>query len=157
MTSFLLLGIGWWISGVTPVDSFPVVVTPTLQESLRTLHIPPFLRDTIWIYHAQWKEETLDVVIDDILGKHEPITFAVGIQHDTVRFVEVLVYRESYGGEIQDPKFLQYFQQKTFASPLSPGQDIPRIAGATISVNAITLGVRRTLWLLQQVHQDSHR
>ena len=146
-----LLLLAWMIPGVTVLDSLPVAVTPALQESVRARKLPSFLRDTVWIYTVLQEEDTLRVVVDDVLGKHEPITFAVAVKGDTVRFVQVLVYREPYGGEIQDPRFLAHFQGKTGRDPLVPGKSVPRIAGATISVNAITLGVRRALWLLSRI------
>lgn len=143
--------VAWVIPGVTVLDSLPVAVTPALQDSVKRAGLPPFLRETVWVYTAlaDSEEDTLKVVVDDVLGKHEPITFAVGIRNDTVRFVEVLAYREPYGGEIQNPRFLERYRGKTSAHPLRPGKDIPRIAGATISVNALTQGVRRALWLLE--------
>ncbi len=153
MMSLLLLS--WGVPGVAVLDSLSVAVTPVLQESVRIRGWPPFLRDTVWIYTALREEETLRVVVDDVRGKHEPITFAVGVRDDTVRFVEILAYREPYGGEIQDPRFLTHFEGKTRNDPFQPGKDIPRIVGATISVQSITLGVQRALWLLKHLASTS--
>ncbi len=145
--------LGWIVAGVMPVDSVPVPITPALQRAARDHGFPPFLRDTVWVYRAIWQGETLQVVVDDVMGKHEPINFAMGVQGDTVRFVEVLAYREPYGGEIQNPRFLSHFQGKTETDAWRPGKDIPRIAGATISVRAITVGTRRGLWLIRYVEE----
>jgi hypothetical protein len=44
------------------------------------------------------------LVVDEVIGKFELITYAVAIGNDgTVRQVEVLSYRESHGHEIRLP------------------------------------------------------
>jgi len=41
-----------------------------------------------------------------VIGKHELITYAVGIGSDgAVRGVEILDYRETRGGEVRDPRW----------------------------------------------------
>ena len=62
-----------------------------------------------------------------------------------IRSVEILVYRESQGSEVQDPKFLKQFEGKVLADPIRPGKDIQNISGATLSVRSVSLGSRRAL------------
>ena len=84
------------------------------------------------------------VVVDDVIGKFERITYAVGIGADgAVRQVEVLSYRESHGQEIRLPAWRRQFVGKTAASPLRVGEDIASISGATLSCAHVTEGVRR--------------
>jgi Na+-translocating ferredoxin:NAD+ oxidoreductase RnfG subunit len=84
------------------------------------------------------------VVVDDVIGKFELISYAVGIALDgTVRQVEVLSYRESHGHEIRLPAWRRQFAGKGPASPLRVGEDIANISGATLSCNHVTDGVRR--------------
>jgi Na+-translocating ferredoxin:NAD+ oxidoreductase RnfG subunit len=85
-------------------------------------------------------------IIDHEVGKMDPITFMTVISpQGSVRSVEILVYRESQGSEVHEPRFLKQYENKTLASPLREGQDIQNISGATLSVRAVTTGVRRDL------------
>jgi hypothetical protein len=84
------------------------------------------------------------LIIDEVLGKHEYITFAVGLTvGGTVKQVEIMEYRESYGGEVRDPKWRAQFAGKTARDPLRLDQDIKNISGATLSSRHVTEGVRR--------------
>jgi thiamine biosynthesis lipoprotein len=83
-------------------------------------------------------------VIDDVLGKEQPITYMVAFDRElTVRSVEILAYRESRGGEIRQADWRAQFAGTTPQSPLRIGSDIRNIAGATISCRSLTEGVRR--------------
>ena len=84
------------------------------------------------------------VFVDDVLGKFERITFAVGIAPDgTVRQIEILSYRESHGGEVRLPAWRNQFAGKGPASALRVGEDVSNISGATLSCKHVTDGVRR--------------
>ncbi len=88
---------------------------------------------------------------DSAIGKHELIDFAVALNPDgSVKGVEILEYRETYGAEVQAAKWRVQFTGKTVESPLKLHDDIQNIAGATLSSNNITKGVRRVLhtWAL---------
>jgi Na+-translocating ferredoxin:NAD+ oxidoreductase RnfG subunit len=72
------------------------------------------------------------------------ITYAVALTPDgAVKRVEVLEYRETYGGEIRNPAWRQQFVGKRFGSQLQLGKDIKNISGATLSSRHVTDGVRR--------------
>jgi len=82
-------------------------------------------------------------VIDDALGKSEPITYMVAVDPALrVRRVEILAYRESRGGEVRQDGWRSQFQGKDSSSPLRVGSDIRNVAGATISCRSVTDGVR---------------
>ena len=84
------------------------------------------------------------VVVDEVIGKFELITYAVGIGLDgAVKQVEILSYRESHGHEIRLPAWRKQFVGKTAASPLHVGDDIANISGATLSCQHVTDGVKR--------------
>ena len=84
--------------------------------------------------------------LDEVKGKTRLITYLVGVEPDgRVNDVDVLVYRESYGGEIGYETFRKQFRGKSSPDRLTPGKDIKNISGATISVRAITGGVKRIL------------
>jgi len=68
--------------------------------------------------------------------------------------VDVLVYREPYGGEVAYEAWRKQFRGKTTSDPLKVDKDIRSISGATISVNAVTAGVRTALTDLTRWHQE---
>jgi Na+-translocating ferredoxin:NAD+ oxidoreductase RnfG subunit len=84
--------------------------------------------------------------VDRVLGKHEMITYAVAMSADgVVKRVEILEYRETYGGEIRNPPWRQQFVGKRYGSPVQLGNDIKNISGATLSSRHVTDGIRRLL------------
>lgn len=85
-------------------------------------------------------------VVDEVIGKHELITYAVGLDgQGAVKQIEVLDYRESYGHEIRDPGWRTQFVGKTAVAPLQLDADVRNISGATLSCRHIADGVRRVL------------
>lgn len=85
-------------------------------------------------------------VVREVKGKDQPITFLVATDTaDRLRDVDILVYREPYGGEVAYDAWRRQFRGKSTDDALQVGRDIRTISGATISVNAVTLGVRNAL------------
>jgi hypothetical protein len=84
-------------------------------------------------------------VLDHVIGKHLYIDYAVSLEGGRIKRVDILAYRESYGGEIRSPSWLAQFVGKTNASPLKVGNDIRNISGATLSSLHVTEGVKRIL------------
>jgi FMN-binding protein len=88
------------------------------------------------------------VLVDEVIGKQELITYAVGIAADGgLRGVEILDYRETRGGEVRDPRWRAQFIGKHHGAPLTLDGDIQNISGATLSCRHVTQGVRRLLAL----------
>lgn len=84
--------------------------------------------------------------VDQVLGKHEFITYAVGITgKGAVRGVEILEYRETYGSEVRTPEWRKQFVGKDSSAPLKVGSDIVNLSGATLSSSHVSAGVRRLL------------
>ena len=85
-------------------------------------------------------------VVDYVIGKHLLIDYTVGISAaKEVLDVEILSYRESYGGEIRSKNWLGQFAGKTLSSPLTLNRDITNIGGATLSARHVTEGIKRIL------------
>jgi Na+-translocating ferredoxin:NAD+ oxidoreductase RnfG subunit len=85
-------------------------------------------------------------IFDRVVGKHLYIDYAVALDPGgRVRNVEILQYRESYGGEIRSPSWLAQFVGKSSASALQVGGDIRNISGATLSSHHVTEGVKRIM------------
>ena len=105
---------------------------------------------------AVWKVAKNDAflgwfVVDEVVGKHEFITYALAISPEgSVLGVEIMSYRETHGGEVRDAKWRARFVGKTIHDPLRLDQDIPNISGATLSSRNVANGVKRLL-ALQQV------
>jgi Na+-translocating ferredoxin:NAD+ oxidoreductase RnfG subunit len=86
------------------------------------------------------------VIVDQAVGKHEFITYAVGIAvGGKVKGIEIMEYQESYGYQIRDEKWRRQFAGKDAQAPLKLTQDIVNISGATLSCAHITGGVRRVM------------
>jgi Na+-translocating ferredoxin:NAD+ oxidoreductase RnfG subunit len=86
------------------------------------------------------------LVVDDVLGKHEFITYAVALTPGgAVHQVEIMDYRETYGAEVRNEKWRAQFVGKTVAAPLKLDEDIKNISGATLSCRHVTDGVKRLL------------
>ena len=109
-----------------------------------------------WKKQAVWRAEKSGqlvgwFIVDEVVGKHEFITYAAGLTPDgKVRGIEILVYRETHGYQVRNPEWRHHFEGKTLADPFKLEQDIPNIAGATLSCKNVTNGVKRLL-ALQQV------
>ncbi|HYR59069.1 MAG TPA: FMN-binding protein [Chthoniobacteraceae bacterium] len=85
-------------------------------------------------------------IVDYVIGKHLAIDYAVALSPDgAVRQIEILQYRESYGGEIRNADWRKQFAGKTARSPLALNSDIRNISGATLSCRHVTEGVKRVL------------
>jgi electron transport complex protein RnfG len=87
-------------------------------------------------------------IVDEVIGKHELITYAVAIDpQGVVRGIEILDYRETRGGEVRDPRWRAQFVGKGPRDALRLGEDIQNLSGATLSSRHITDGVRRLVVL----------
>jgi uncharacterized protein with FMN-binding domain len=92
------------------------------------------------------------VIVDRVIGKHEFITLAVGINpNGTVKQIEIMQYQESYGYEVREASWRAQFVGKSASSPLELNGDIVNIGGATLSSRHVTEGVKRIL----QVYETS--
>lgn len=92
------------------------------------------------------------VFVDNVIGREDFITYAVGIDATgALTPVEILEYRESHGGEIRNRRWLAQFAGRAEPEELAFRADIKNIAGATLSSEHVTAGVRRLLALWQQV------
>jgi hypothetical protein len=89
------------------------------------------------------------VFVDEVLGRQDMITYAVAIDPSgKMTPVEVLSYRESHGGEIRGTAWRRQFDGRQGLDHLRFGTDIKNIAGATLSCEHVTQGVRwvTALW-----------
>src|ERR1700681_1208620 len=104
-----------------------------------------------------WKAESAGrllgfFIFDRVIGKHLYIDYVVALDPGgRIRSVEILQYRESYGGEIRSASWLAQFVGKSSASPLQVGSDIRNISGATLSSHHVTEGVKRIMAIVSRL------
>lgn len=125
----------------------PIIITEDLQEKMRVASSirHPFQRDRIWkAADGSW------LIIDEVVGKHEVITYAVAINpNGSISGIEILEYVESYGYEVAEAQWRKQFVGKTANDPIKLNQDIQNIGGATLSCKHLTDGVKRVAVLYE--------
>ena len=115
------------------------ILFPGIDMGTRWTNIGPRTR-------VLWGPDKEALFIDRVLGKHDFITYAVAIgPSGKVKGVEIMDYRETYGGQIRDKDWRQKFVGKSSHDPITLDQDIPNISGATLSSKHVTDGIHRIL------------
>jgi Na+-translocating ferredoxin:NAD+ oxidoreductase RnfG subunit len=139
-------------------DRFDVVDIRLDADQLRKLEdAGVHARSARWqLKAARRQDATLGwVVVDEVIGKFELITYAVGLGGDgAVKQIEVLSYRESHGSEIRLPAWRRQFAGKKAGDPIELGKDIASISGATLSCRHVTEGVKRIVELVRLLKGD---
>src|SRR5215813_3374513 len=131
---------------IFPGKSFtatPIKLTGAQRKAIEQASGVRILRDQqkVWrVSGGGW------FIVDEVVGKHEFITYAAGLNPDgSVKQIEIMDYRETYGGQIRDQKWRSQFVGKTSRSTLKLDSDIKNISGATLSCRHIADGVKRLL------------
>ncbi|MGD9603849.1 MAG: FMN-binding protein [Gammaproteobacteria bacterium] len=118
-------------------------VTPDLRTQIRAImgHDLGALRIRYWGAPARtaW-------ILDDI-GKEQPITTGLLVEHGRLTEVRVLIYRESRGWEVRYPAFTEQFRGAGLTDTSALDRGIDGISGATLSVHAMTRMARLALLL----------
>ena len=139
--------------GASGASERSVDATPAFRAQVRAnLDRPPSLWEASYrIFTVRQGDRVLGfVVVVEEIGKHRPITFAVGIDPDgAIHDVAVLAYREAYGGEVRERRFLKQYAGRTATAPLQPYRDIQNIAGATLSVQATGRAAHKAVAVLR--------
>ncbi len=78
------------------------------------------------------------VVILDEIGKTQPITTGFVVSGGRIEKVKVLIYRESHGFEVRRSSFTKQFKGASLDRSGKLNRRINNIAGATLSVRALT-------------------
>jgi len=139
-----------------PADEYvakPVQLTPEQMQEIDKLSGVPGRSARQQVWQALSKGKMIGwFVIDQVIGKHELITYALGINADgSVRQFQVIEYLEAYGSQVRYLNWRDQFVGKTIESPLRVDSDIANISGATLSAHHVTDGIRRLLFLHQSV------
>ena len=95
-------------------------------------------------------------IIDQVIGKHELITYAVGLNLDgTLKQMQVIDYKEAWGYQVRELKWRDQFVGKSTTDALKIGTDIGNISGGTLSANSMTNGMKRLLFLHRLVLRNT--
>jgi len=121
-------------------------ITAALQPTIRQI-LDHDLRVARLPYWRQGKRTAW--VLNEV-GKEMPITIGVVVDDGRIERVRVLVYRESRGWEVQSANFLRQFVGARLSEQQRLDRSIDGIAGATLSVRAMTRVSRLALWLHQE-------
>lgn len=144
-------------------------------------NIKPYTTKVLWltktikqelIHHFDYQLRALRVrywlngersawILEEI-GKERPITFGLVVDDQKVQSVDVLVYRESRGGEVRYPFFTEQFIDASLVKKKSRHKlsvDFDGITGATLSVRATEKVAKVALFLDQlrriKIHESS--
>jgi len=131
-------------------DRFSEVVlslSPAQHERVAALAGPQPPHRSLRAFRALHGDQPLGFVfVDEVIGKEDFITYAVSIDASGhLSAPEVLAYRESHGGEIRNAAWREQFAGRQGLDQLRVQTDIKNIAGATLSCQHVTEGVR---WLM---------
>lgn len=138
----------WGDMVMSPQD---VTLTKAQQKSIRKASKVRVRDDLI----RAWRSEDGDwLILDQVIGKHENIDIAVGIDaKGEVTGIEILEYRETYGYEVANPLWRAQFTGRDSSEHLKLDKQIRNISGATLSCRHITDGINRLTHTWDQVLQ----
>jgi hypothetical protein len=136
-------------------ESLPLTLTPALRQAVAAQAglQPPRGRLRVWRVAG----ESVPIgffFTDEVLGRQDFIDYALGINADgSLRTPEIMVYRESHGGEVRNSAWRGQFARRRDGARLRASVDIKNIAGATLSCEHLTAGIRYLAALWQLVLQ----
>lgn len=131
-------------------DEVVLALNPDQKQTVAQLAGPQPPHRSLRAWKAMRGNDLLGYVfVDEVLGRQDMITYGIGI--DTagkMSAIEVLSYRESHGSEIRGTAWRRQFDGRQGLEHLHFGTDIKNIAGATLSCEHVTQGVRwiTALW-----------
>ncbi len=133
-------------------EARPATFTAEQKDKIKSLSDLRQRWDTQQIWRAEKDGKTMGwFVVDEVIGKHEFITYGVGLSPDgRVVGVEIMSYRETHGGGVRNAIWRQHLVGKTLADPFKLDVDVPNISGGTLSSRNVMDGVKRVL-VIQKV------
>jgi len=134
-----------------------LALSPTQRERVAALAGPQPPHRSLRAWRALHGEELLGFLfIDEVIGKEDFITYAIAIDaRGRLSAPEVLAYRESHGGEIRGEAWRRQFAGRQGLDQVRVQTDIKNIAGATLSCEHVTEGVRWMMALWQVALQPA--
>lgn len=128
--------------GEQPLSALPLILSPEQTAAIEHDSGVKVFAGSL----RAWKAADGYFFVDAVIGKHDLITYAVALTADgKVRQIEVLEYREAYGGDVRNPRWLAQFKGKQHGDAVNIGEGIQNVSGATLSCEHLTDGIRRLL------------
>lgn len=145
-----------YFGSVTKLEFINYKIPEEIRKDVEKKTGQKFFKDFIYIWKVfRGDDYVATALIDNVYGKSQPITFLVLIDREGIILMsDIIKYREAYGGQISNKKWLEQFSGKDFSSTYIIDEDISAISGATISVNSITKGIRKTTMLINLIGKD---
>ena len=153
------------LSLIVKADMVPQTEASAANNFIASVFSTPPVVKTLWLnkaskaeIHSQldyqiktlriryWRDTKRTAWILDEIGKEQPITIGVVVNNGAIEQVQILAYRESRGGEVQQGFFTDQFVAATLSRNEENNQDqknldlnksIDGITGATLSVRAV--------------------
>jgi len=124
-----------------------LALNPEQKQKVAALAGPQPPHRSLRVWKAMHGGDLLGyVLVDEVVGRQDFITYATSIDvAGKLGTLEVLAYRESHGGEIRSDAWRRQFNGRQSLEQLRFRTDIKNIAGATLSCEHVTRGVR---WLV---------
>lgn len=94
-----------------------------------------------------WRRDSRSAWILEEIGKEQPITTGIVIDHGRIENIKVLVFRESRGWEIRHSFFTDQFKSAALDADRQLDRTVDGISGATLSVRAMKKLARLALYL----------
>ncbi len=148
----LLFGLSGATLASVPVDSYIARHLPAPE--MRVLWLTPLLKQRAeailghpysGLRVRYWRQGGRCVWVLDDIGKEQPITAGFLVEQGRIMDIQVLAYRESRGGEVQQAFFTRQFSGAALTSADSLNRRVDGITGATLSVRAMERMARLAL------------
>ena len=92
---------------------------------------------------------------DTVKGKWGPINYMMAFDADgRIKDVIVLGLKERRGRPIKERKFLDQYIGKSIRNPIKLNKDIKGIAGATISSRQMSNGIRKLVYVFNELYKQ---
>ncbi len=133
------------------------VIPPELKNRVEHNAKQRFFKDKIYYWKISNSDSTIGfALLDNVMGKAMPITLLVVFDANghTIN-TDIIKYRESIGGEVSNPRWLKQFNGLSQREIMDPNIRIDGISGATISVNAVSKGIKKLCLLFPDVKKYS--
>lgn len=93
-------------------------------------------------------------VLDTVQGKWGPIKFMMAVDNTgKIKDLIVLELKEKRGRPVKERKFLEQYIGKSTTDPIKLKKDIKGIAGATISSRQMTNGIRKLVYIYEELYR----
>ena len=124
-----------------------VILDPDTANRIGALARRSLDEGGFYVYRARRAGTVVSyAVVVSQIGKVRPITHIVEVMPDrTVGDLAVMIYRETHGDEVADPRFCEQFRGKSLDDAIRIESDIINIAGSTLSGHALCRGARKAL------------